>query len=298
MSGQYSGGPFEIEGRPKPADWMQMSTQYNDSTPDYFRTMGIPLLRGRDFDEHDAANAGAVAVINDALARQFFANEDPIGHRIKTNDWSTIVGVVGSVKHAVVSARPEPQVYFPETQSPDRAMAVTLRAAGDPLRLAAAVRDTVRALDPGLPVLKLRTMQQVVLDSLSDERLMTSFVAGLGAFALLLAAIGIYGVIAYSVTQRTKEMGVRMALGATPGNVLRLVVRKGALLAVVGVALGVPAALAAARVMRSLLYGVSPHDLTVFAGVPLLLLLVALAASYIPARRAARVDPLVALREE
>ena len=299
MTGGYSGGPFEIEGRPRPVDWMDMETQYNESTPGYFRAMGIPLLGGRDFDEHDTAGSLPVTIINDALARQYFQNEDPIGRRIKLGDkWQMIVGVVGSVKHQQPMRAPVPMVYSPHAQSPDRYMWVTVRTAGDPAKLAAAVRGIVRDLDRDIPVLALRTMRQVVADSLSEPALMASFLASFAAFALLLAAIGIYGITSYSVTQRTHEMGIRVALGASYGDVLGLVLRKGALLAGAGVALGIPAALAVSRVMGSLLYGTSPRDLTVFAGVPVLLVLVALAASYLPARRATKVDPMVALRYE
>jgi predicted permease len=300
MSGNFSGGPFEIAGRPKPTDWMQMSTQYNDSMPGYFHTMGIPLLRGRDFDARDAPGSIPAVIINDFIARRYFSNEDPIGRRVRigNGEWRTIVGVVGSTKHAAFSPRPEAQMYFAEAQSPDRAMSVVVRTAGDPTKLAGTAREIVRALDPALPVLRMRTMEEVVLDSLSQQSLMASFMAGFAAFALLLAALGIYGVIAYFVSQRTQEIGVRMALGATCRDVMSLVVRRGALLASAGVAAGMPAALWAARVMRSLLYGVSPSDLTVFVGVAALMLLIAMVASYIPARRAARVDPLLALRQE
>ena len=298
MTGQYSGGGFEIEGRPKPADWMEMDAQYNSSTPGYFRTVEIPLLRGRDFDERDTAAGPPVAIINDTLARRFFPGEDPVGHRIRCRRWLTIVGVAGSVKHQQPMNAPVSMVYFPYTQAPDPGMWVTIRTESDPQKLAAAVHGTVRALDRDLAVLKLRTMRQVIADSLIETRLIAWFIAGFAAFALALAAVGIYGVIAYSVSQRTHEMGVRIALGASYDDVMTLVLKKGALLAGAGIVIGVPAALAASRVMASLLYGVSPHDGIVFIGVPCVLLLVALAASYVPARRAAKVDPVVALRAE
>ena len=299
MTGQYSGGGFEIEGRPKPADWTEIRGQYNSATPGYFRTMGIPLLRGRDFEEGDRADTPPVAIINDTFARRYFPNEDPVGHRIRCRlGWLTIVGIVGSVKHQQPMNAPVPMAYFPYAQSPDHGMWVTIRAAGDPQKLVPAVRAAVHALDRDLAVLKVRTMRQVIADSLIETRLVATFVAGFAGFALALAAVGLYGVIAYSVSQRTHEMGVRIALGASRDNVVALVLKKGALLAGVGIAIGVPVALVASRVMASLLHGVSPNDGIVFIGVPCVLLVVALAASYVPARRAAKVDPVVALRTE
>jgi len=242
-----------------------------------------------------------VAIVNDMLARQFFPNEDPIGRRFKDDydgKWRTIVGVVGSYKHQQPMKAPVPGVYRPLAQAPDTGMWMTLRTQGDPTQLAAAAREIVRSLDRDVPVLKLRSMPEVVADSLSEPRLLTSFLAGFAGFALALAAIGVYGVIAYSVAQRTHEMGVRMALGASTQDVLAFVVRKGVQLAGGGVLIGVPAALAASRLMGSLLYGISPRDVTVFAGVPVLLMAVAAVASLVPARRAVKTDPMMALRYE
>jgi len=301
MTGDMTGGSFQIEGRPKAADWVDTMVQYNISTPSFFRTMGVPLLRGRDFDERDSATSLPVAVINDTLARQFFPNEDPIGRRFKDDydgKWRTIVGVVGSFKHQQPMHNPFATVSRPYAQSPAGSMWITVRTKGDPAKLGATIREVVRSLDRGVPILRLRTMRQVVVDSLSEPRLMAAFLLGFAAFALLLAAIGIYGITAYSVTQRVHEMGLRLALGASHREVLWIVLRKGAVLAGLGVAFGIPVALALSRVMGSLLYGMSSRDLSVFAGVPVVLLSVALAASYLPARRATKVDPMVALRYE
>jgi len=301
MTDASTGGSFQIEGRPKAADWVDTLVSYNTSTPGFFRAMGIPILRGRDFDEHDTAASMPVAIINDALVRQFFPAEDPIGHKFKDDydgKWCTIVGVVGSYSHQQPANPPEPGIYRPHAQYPSGYMWITVRTAGDPAKLATAVRGTVRALDRDIPIVKLRTMRQVVADSLSEPRLLTGFLGAFAGFALVLTAIGIYGITAYSVSQRMHEMGIRVALGASYGDVLAVVLCKGAFLAGAGVVIGIPVALAMSRVMGSLLYGISPRDLTVFAAVPVVLVAVALAASYLPARRAARVDPMAALRYE
>jgi putative ABC transport system permease protein len=301
MTGNYSGGGIEIQGYPKPADWMEMDTQFNSSSPGYFRVMGIRMLRGRDFDGHDTAKTQPVAIVNDAFARRFFPDEDPIGRGFRYRGaaaWITIVGVTGSFKHQQPMQSPVPMVYTPYAQEPGRRMWIAMRASGDPTALAATVRSTVQALDRDLPVLTLRAMRQVVNDSLSQQRLTASFLAGFAVFALVLAAIGIYSIIAFSAAQRTQEMGLRLALGASRADILRLILRGGTLLVIQGVVAGVPLALILSRTIGSLLYGISPHDLTIFAGVSGVLLLAALLASYLPARRAAKVDPMVALRYE
>ena len=301
MTGGYTGGAVEIEGRPKPSDWMDTESEYNICTPGYFGTMGIPLLRGRDFEQHDATNALPVAVVNDTFARRYFPGEDAIGHRYTdTYDHKlrTIIGVVGSFRHQQPMQGPVPMVYGPYAQSPSGWRRIVVRTTGDPAALGALVRGTVRALDRDLPVLKLQTMKQVVSDSVSEQRLVASFITGFAVFALALAAIGIYSIIAYSVSQRMHEMGLRLALGASREDILRVILRGGALLVIEGVAVGIPLAFILSRGMKSLLYGISPRDLTIFGGVPLVLLLAALAASYLPARRAAKVEPMEALRYE
>jgi putative ABC transport system permease protein len=298
MTGSYSGGSFEVEGRLKPASDMEMRAQYNAATPDYFRSMGIPILQGRDFDSRDTATASPVAIIDRTMAQQFFPNESPLGHRIKVDGWCTIIGVVGSVKHQQPMRPPRPQIYRPYAQGRGCAMWVTLRTAGDPAVLMAAARGTVHSLEKDALVQKLRPMTQVIADSLDRQQWIMWFISGFAGFALMLAAIGLYGVIAYSVSQRTQEIGVRMALGASRGDILGLVMGRSVLLACTGVIIGMPCAVAASHLIRSLLYGIGPHDLIVLVAVPVLLLAVALAASCIPARRAVRVDPIVALRQE
>ncbi len=301
MTGELTGGAFEIEGRPKTADWMDTMVQYNAATPGYFRSLGIPVLRGRDFNERDTAAAMPVAIINDTLAAQFFSHDDPIGRRFKDDydgQWRTIVGVVGSVKNQQPMKAPVPGLYAPHAQKAWSLMTIVVRTQGDPAKLAAAARSIVRAVDSDLLVLRMRTMEQVVADSMSEPELLASFVAGFASFALLLAAIGIYGTMSYSVSQRIREMGMRMALGATQDDILKLMVGRGAELAISGIALGFPVALAASRMLGSLLYGINPWDVPVYLAVPLVVLAASFLACYFPARRAMRVEPLDALRCE
>lgn len=301
MTGGETGGRFEIEGRPKPADWVDTMVQYNAVTPGYFRTMGIPLLRGRDFDERDTDTSMPVAIINDTLARQFFPEDDPIGQRFRDDydgHWRTIVGIAGSVKNKQPAKPPIPGLYAPHAQKAWSWLTVVARTQNDPVKLAATARGIVRAADADLLISRMRTMDEVVADSMAEPELLASFVGGFAGFALLLAAIGIYGLMAYSVSQRIHEMGIRMALGAERSDILSLVLRRGAVLAGSGIALGIPIALAASRMMGALLYGISSRDVVVYAVVPLVLVAVSLAASYVPAHRAMRVDPITALRHE
>ena len=290
------------------------------SSPRYLPSIGVRLVEGRFFTDQDNQHAPSVAIINETFAWQFFPNEDPIGKTIRTlppvsllppdiavsnqlAPFRTIVGVIGDMRdgpwisHAIL-----PTVYLPHFQYVNEAgvqnMILVVRTTGDPLALSASVRDLIRSLRPNQPVAEVATMEQHLGNSLSPERfsmLLFSIFAGL---ALVLSAVGIYGVMAYTVLQRTHEIGVRMALGAERGQILRLIVRQGANLGVVGIAIGLAAALGLTRLMRNLLYDVSPTDPLTFAGVAILLMAVALVACYIPARRATRVDPMVALRHE
>ncbi len=301
MTGGMTGGSFEVEGRVKAADWVETMVQYNGSTPGFFRVFGIPFLQGRDFSGSDTASSLPVAIVNRTLAGRFFPHESPIGQRFRDSydgKWRTIVGVVDSYKHQMPTGAPVAQVFRPLAQTGLGWEWIALRTHGDPERLAGVVRGIVRTASPDAPIMQMRTMRQVVSDSLAQPRSMTELISGFAAFALLLAAIGIYGLVAYSVRQRLHEIGVRIALGASRGDVLRLIVRRGAGLSLLGILIGVPSALAASRVMSSLLYGISPLDVAVYISVPAVLILVALAASYLPARRAARVVPTMALRFE
>jgi len=271
--------------------------------PDFFRTLRIPLRRGRLFTSQDGGQAPPVAIISESLARRNWPGKNPLGKRMRLGDdprapWRTVVGVAGDIVRAPLDLQPDPTVYVPFSQQPHGSMAIAIRTSGDPMAVGAAARAQVQALDRTQPIYDMRTLEQKVSDNMSgvesSARLMTMF----GIIGLVLAAAGIYAVMAYLVVQRTHEIGVRMALGATPGHVLRLMVRRAVVLAAVGLAIGLPAALALARLLSSVLFGVVSMDLAVFTGCTLVLALVAGVAGYVPARRASKVDPMVALRYE
>jgi len=271
----------------------------------YFTALGTPLVRGRFFTARDDRDAPAVVIINDALAKRYFQGQDPVGKRLKNggperpdNQWMTIVGVVGDVNYSGLDTAPEPTVYFPFRQATDFGQYVVVRTTGDPHALASAAREIVAALDKDLPVANLRTMDDLMAASVASPRFRTTLVAIFAAAGLLLAAIGIYGVMSYAVTERTHEIGVRAALGAGRADLLRLVLGETLLLAGLGVGVGVAGALATTRTIRALLFHVEPTDAATFAAIALILVATALAAAYIPARRAMRVDPMVALRYE
>jgi putative ABC transport system permease protein len=300
---------FSIQGRPDrperpgaaPEDMQPFAV-----SPDYFATMHIPLKRGRLITAADRAGATPVAVISEEAARRFFADgRDPIGSRLTFGNpanpkttWMTIVGIVGNIAQEGVTAKPYAQLYQSIDQSPTRVVYVSLRSDRDPLLLASSVRGTVRAVDPDLLVNDIQTLEDRVSQNIARPRLSVLLIGAFSAIALLLAAIGIYGVMAYTVAQRTREIGVRMALGADPHEVKQLVVRQGMRPALIGVAVGLVAAFAATRLIASLLYGVSAVDPLTFVLVPLFLIAVALLATYLPARRATRVPPTVALQAE
>jgi putative ABC transport system permease protein len=302
LAGLGSATGFWVEGRPAPPPGQVPAADVRAVARDYFRAMGIPLVRGRVVTDRDGAADPKVLVINQALARRYFAGEDPIGRRLKV-EWGDsvggeIVGVVGDVKHAGLDSVPSPTIYLPAPQFPFPAMAVVVRTRSDPLAMAAAVRGAVRELDPDIPTADVKTMEQYVETSVARRRFTMLLLGGFAALALVLAALGIYSVIAYSVARRTREIGLRIALGAQRGDVAAMVVRQGVTVALVGVAVGLAGAALLTRVLANLLFGVSATDPLTFAGVALLLGTVAALASYIPARRAMRVDPMVALRTE
>jgi putative ABC transport system permease protein len=302
FGGNMDTSGFHVEEKPLANPAEAPSAERYSVSPDYLRAMGIPLLRGRGFAEQDNANAPLVALINREAARRIWPNEDPVGKRIRLGSVESplrsVVGVVGDVNHYDLETAPGLQAYIPHAQRAEAYMQLVVRAAVEPGALTGPVRQAIHALDPDVPLHKLTTMRQLVSASAAQRRFTLLLIAVFAAVALLMAAIGLYGVMAYSVTQRTQEIGIRVALGAQRADVLRLVVGQGLRLVAVGVTLGLMAALALTRLMQTLLFEVSATDPVTFAGVALLLTLVALLACWIPARRAATVDPLVALRSE
>jgi putative ABC transport system permease protein len=307
LTGSNISDSFTIEGRPPIAKEAEPSTEYHIVTPRYFESMGIPLLSGRDVAHTDTRQSPNVVVINDVFARRHFAGENPLGHRLRLQgqerDPLLIVGVVGNVRNIALDEQPTPEVYVPFLQDPlfptyQRSMTIVARTKSDPGALAGPLRAALTSLDKGLPVYAFKPMTEHLRDSLLRRRFNLILLSVFSGVALALAAVGIYGVISYGVTQRTHEMGIRMALGARPRDVLKLVVRQAMLLVLGGVGIGLLASLALTRLMKSLLFNVSVTDPMTFAVIALLMILIALLACLIPARRATRVDPLVALRYE
>jgi putative ABC transport system permease protein len=302
MVGGYINIGFEIEGEPPKSKSERPTANFSTIDPNYFHVMQIPLLRGREFTRADQPGAPRVCVISATMARRFFPNGDAIGKRITVgfpeSVFREIVGIVGDVKDRDL-ADPDPtQVYAPFSQNPFWAMTLGVRTHGDPAQLGAAVREQVRALDPALPVENLKPMTEVVAESISEPRFRTTLLGLFAATALLLAAAGIYGVISYNTRRRTREIGIRVALGAQRSDVLSLILREGFALSAAGTALGIIGAAALAHFLATLVFGISTSDPLTYLSVTGLLLGVALLACYIPARRAMRVDPMIALRYE
>ena len=303
FSGSRTGQSFEIEGRPLGPGELTPNADYRKVSPGYFGAMGIALLRGRDFTERDAKGATPVAVVNEAFARRFFAGEEVLGRRLIYPEGGPpvareIVGVVADLKHDNLAGEGAPEVYVPFTQRPNAWMFLAIRGEGDLAELASSVRAAVREVDPGEPVYGVMTMQQRLDQSLAPQRFNTALLGTFAAAATLLAAVGVFGVLSFQVAERRHEIGIRMALGARRGDVLKLVVGRGLRLALAGVVIGLAAALALTRVMTSLLFGVSATDPATLITISLGLIAVTLLASYLPARRATKVDPMTALRYE
>ncbi|HKP86348.1 MAG TPA: ABC transporter permease [Blastocatellia bacterium] len=320
LIGGSNGKLFTRQDRPAPTSIEDIPLiQYFEISPGYFQTMAIPLEKGRFFDERDNGDGPTVAIVNETLARRFFPDEDPLGKVVLTGvpeemvppgllppgfrfPRLKIVGIVGDVRHNGLAEQVNPEVYVPHAQGGKfetrNVMYLAMRVAGDPLSLSGAVRGAVTSIDKDQPVANIRTMESALADSLARPRFSTLLLGIFAGLALLLAAVGLYGVMSYAVAQRTHEIGIRMALGAESSDVLKMVVRQGLTLTVAGVGIGLAGALILTRLMTSMLYGVSATDPATFALISALLIGVALAACFVPARRATRVDPMVALRYE
>jgi predicted permease len=306
LSRMMAWGPITVEGRAAPEGEKFINTDIRVVGGDYFRAMEIPLLRGRLFSEQDTRTSTRVVIVDEHMAHQLWPGEDPVGKRIRTGGfdvtpdtpWMTVIGVVGRVKQDALDAEPRMAYYRFHGQSPSRAMNVVLRTAGDPSSLAAAVTREIHTLDPDMPIYKLRSMDDRVGESLAERRFSMLLLTLFAILALGLAAVGMYGVMAYLVSQGTRELGIRLALGASPRDLRLMVVRQGMTVAFAGMALGVAGAFVLTRFMRALLYGVHAADPGTFLAITLTLVAVALAACYLPARRASRIDPIVSLRTE
>jgi putative ABC transport system permease protein len=309
MNGNWWQLGITTEVQPTPDAGKRLTAYGRVITPRYFQTMDIPLVAGRPFVEADDNHTQPVAIINRTMAQRYWPNQDPIGKRLRWADnpvetrWVTIVSVVGDVRYKDMASDPGPTVYVPFPQAVfgyfgDWGMTVAVRTKSDPAILVNAIRSQVGLLDKTLPVFNIETMDQAINGALSQRRFSMLLLGTFAVLALILAAIGIYGVVAYSVTQRTHEIGIRMALGAQTRDILKLVVGHGMLFVILGIAIGLSASLALTRLMSSLLYHLSPTDPLTFTGISTLLTLISLLACYIPARRATKVDPMVALRQD
>ncbi|HYC32142.1 MAG TPA: FtsX-like permease family protein, partial [Gemmatimonadales bacterium] len=299
-------GKFSLP--PRPIEWKV--AHWQAASPGYFETMRIPVLEGRGIEEQDRAGAPGAAVVNRTLARQAWPGESPIGKRILMGGgatdsvWRTVVGIVGDVRHRGLDVAPQPEIYLPHAQFPAgtgtalRSLRLVVRSEGDPAALTAAVRAAVAELDPDVPLAEVQTMEEALGAWAAERRLTTLLVAGFALLAIVLGAVGIYGVMAQMVAQRTREIGIRIAVGAVPGEIVALVFRQSALLAGLGIVAGLVGGLAATRLLAGLLFGIAPTDALTFAGTAVLLALVATLASLLPAIRATRIDPIEALRTE
>lgn len=301
LSGAFESTDVIIAGQESLSAAQRPEADYTIVTPDYFLTMQVPVINGRQFTVQDSSDAPGVIIINDVMAQRLWPNENSLGKRFRVGFEEKpreVVGVVGSIKQTTLAAESRPAMYLPHLQSPSSGLTLLVRTHGDPLGLAGAVREQVRAIDKDVPVTHVQTMSQVFDASVAQQRFSMLIVGLFAGLALILSTVGIYGVMAYAVAQRSHEIGVRMALGARTGQVLKLILKDGMKLAVVGVATGLVGAFALTRLITTLLFGVKPNDAATLIVVSLGLLFVAFVACYIPARRATKVDPLVALRYE
>jgi len=305
LSQMFAWGPITVEGRVLPPGEKFINADTRMVSGHYFRAMEIPLREGRLFSEDDIADKPRVAIVDDYMAQQLWPNQDAIGKRFHiggisetTSPWITVVGVVGRVKQYTLDSDSRMAFYLPQTQYVTRAMNIAMRGSNDPVTLAGAVKEQIRELNPDLPLYNVSTMQERFDKSLARRRFTMLVLGTFAAVSLGLAVIGIYGLIAYLVGQGSREVGIRLALGATPANIMTLIVRGGMTLAFWGVGIGIGGALLVSRLMRSLLFGVGVNDVGTFVAVPALLGCIAFIASYIPARRASRINPGISLRCE
>ena len=303
FGGNSWGNGFVVEGQPA-HDGADYSAQIRPVSPDYFPALGIPLKQGREFSENDSETAPGVAIVNEELTKRFWPNESPIGRRIRYGkDWLSIVGVCGNIKHAKLDAASDMEIYVPFPQLPEdvmkflgRDMNYVVRSL-NPASVAAELRGTIRALDPAM-VVKVSTMEALIRESTAQPRFRTWLIGVFSIFALTLACLGIYGVIAYLVTQRYKEIGIRIALGATRRNILQLILARTLKLTAAGILVGLIAAFFLSKFLSTILFGITVHDPLTFVAVPACLIAIALLAGYLPARRATQVDPVTSLRYE
>jgi putative ABC transport system permease protein len=288
-----------VEGQPSGSSSQSVLMDFRGISPGYFRTLGQRFMAGRDFDDHDKAGTPNVIIINEAFAGRYFPNQNPLGKHIR-GEWNSaeIVGVVSDVRDVNLNIASQPMMFVSCMQIPPQAVSVVVRSAGPPLKLVPAVRDQIWSADKTHPILEIMTVEELISNSVAAPRFRVVLLGTFAGLALLLALVGIYGVVSYSVAQRTHEFGVRMALGASQSDVLRQVVGQGLVMAMSGAALGLAAALAISRVLTSMLYELRPTDPPSFVGAAILLTCVSLVACYVPARRATKVDPMVALRYE
>jgi putative ABC transport system permease protein len=303
LSGRENDTGFKIEGRAiAESETGDYNANQRVASAEYFRTMGIPVLQGRVFTEQDTAKSQRVIVVSDSFAKRFFPNHDPVGKRLVIDfrePWiGEIIGVVGSIRHSSLAREPYREMYTCVAQRPPGGSTIVVRTEMNPGELVSAIREQMRALDPSVPLFNVKLLDQRVSESLAQPRFRTALLGLFAAAALLLVMIGIYGVLAQSVVMRTREVGIRLALGAQTSNVLGLIIRQGVQLALIGVAVGTVAALGLTRIMTRFLFDVKPTDPITFASVSVLLLGVAALACWLPARRASRVDPMEALRYE
>jgi putative ABC transport system permease protein len=302
LTGSDSRTLVAIEGRPVPPLAERPIVSMGIVSPEYFKAMGIPLQRGRFFTDHDIESSPTTVIINQSFARRFFPDGDPIGKHMlgggSQPQTREIIGIVGDVRHNALDTSPAEALYLSSNQRPQLAMSVVVRTSGPPSSMSAAIRSRVLSIDRDQPIASVQTMQEIVSSSISNQRFTLLLLGLFAAVALVLAAIGIYSVMAYTVTQRTGEIGLRMALGAQTRDVLKLVVGQGMTMALIGIGVGLVGAFALTRVMSSLLFSIGATDPITFIAIPLILGGAALAACFVPARRAAKVDPMIALRYE